>query len=275
MDGVRHILDPLGRGPPRRAVVCPATGLIGDKTSAPHLPEIHALSEMCRECFDTEPRDPDTLLRRAFEDDLDSAWRALRDDILLGHEFRPDPSKIAAVLNREDVDELRTYACAMLTKTFEDVDVETLVERAVDQGFSDSVLAALQEATVRLDPDVVARLLEKRPGAARMFLTYPTMSHVPMRHPNDAMALCAHASSIPVKERYPCLALASLLARTGARVTTSVATDTMVRLRKSKFDVRVAAAAAALASFDSDPIVRAMSSVIESLAAHVQSRHSS
>jgi hypothetical protein len=248
--------------------------MLGDKTAAPHLEELDILSEVCRVCFDAEPRDPETLLRRAFVDDTDAAWRALRDDVLLTYPVSPRLSDVVDVLNRPSIDELRVYVCLLLGANikiaYRDIDVVSLVERAGRDVYSDDTLTALQPAVAMITPDVAARILETYPHTARAFLTYPGLPHVAMRSPGIAAAMCAHAERLPINQRYPSMALAALFARTGVPVATTVARDTFLRLRKTKFDVRVAAAAAALASFDDDPLVRAMSSVVESMAAHMQ-----
>jgi hypothetical protein len=267
---IRHLVDPTKSGIPRRAVISPDTGLVCDKTRAPHLPEVDVLSEMCRVLYGTEPRSPADLVRRAFEEDRASAWTALRDDLLLGFDIAVAPDLISKWLHRGD--ELRVYVCSLCARNvaLEDVDYSALVPRAC--AFSDDTLAALQSvvSAAAPSPEIVAAMVSEYPRSCRMFLKYPRMIDLPVLCPEIGLKLCNYAESLPVQDRYPSLAMASFVSRAGGKVRTDVGVKTLVAMRRSRFDVRLAAAAASLASADPDPTHRAMSGIIETLAAHIQ-----
>ena len=80
---LRRVLDPLGYGIPRRAVISASSRVVMDKSRAVDETEIGSISEVCSIIFGTEPRHPADLLRRAFtSSSKDSTWQALRDDIV-------------------------------------------------------------------------------------------------------------------------------------------------------------------------------------------------
>jgi hypothetical protein len=122
-------------------------------------------------------------------------------------------------------------------------------------------------------PELVAKLLTAYPGASRMFLRYPMIADLPAYSPSIGMRLCEYAESCVASSRYPALAMASLACRAGAEIRAGVGVQTLVSIRRSRFDIRLVAAAASLASSDvrSDPTVRALAGIIETLTAHIQS----
>lgn len=274
MDDVKKtllgLLDPRGTGKvPRRAVLLDC-GLIVDRTEAPDKPEVHVVSQIARAVFDTEPRDPNDLLHRALVLNVPSAWDALKDDLVLGYSFVL-PNNMVSHAHRHLVHHptpAKAYVCSRLLlhtdvpkNIFDDLPVGAIADMPED------AVLAVQTMLQALQPDVakVAKVLRDAPNACRLFLTHTRLSQLPYHDPQLLDHLCEHAASVPVKLRYPTLALVAVVCQSGVRFSHDVGVQTLEALAKTKFDVKLAAAAAVVAGPKCT-----LSPLIETLAAAVQ-----
>lgn len=268
-DAVRKLVDPMRTGNiPRRVVVSPETGLVCDITSAPHLPECEVLSEICSVMYNTEPRNPTDLVRRAFDDNIQTAWEAMRDDILVGYTFEIPQTSVRKWLYAGD--ELRvSVCCRLVSQKIGHIEYGRLASRP----FTDDTFAALQHVVAASipTPETVATLVCEFPRCCRMFLRYPRIVDLPLFRSDIGLKVCEYASTVDIGKRYPALAMASLVARAGAKIDPDIGASTLTQIRRSRIDIRLAAAAAGLAATAGNPTHRAMAGLIESLAAHIQS----
>jgi hypothetical protein len=264
---IKTLIDPYGHGIPRRVVVLPDTGLLCDKTRAPTLPEISSLSEVVHLLYDTEPRDPEALLRRCVIDDVPTAWTALRDDLVLGYAFKVPEELVGHFLKLLDSKPgaVQTFVCLKLIPKHARTEA-TLVHAC---SLRDAhVLEACREMDI--DIHTAARLLVSHPETSVAFITHPRLLEVHLLQPTVCRVLCDYAMS--AKDMYPPLSIVAQLVHSGVAPPTDhpVGLDTLQKLRKGKFNVKLAAAAAVLCQHHPDPIVRNLSAVIETLSATIQ-----
>ena len=274
-DALRRILDPLGRGIPRRAAIDPCTGLVVDKVHHPRLKEIDALSEICHIVFRTEPRDPVHVLHRALVLNSRSAWDALRDDVSLGITYKIAGDDVGHVIRclLTQPNETQAYVCSELIsanpleKWSFDFDA---VARHLATLESDTVYEAFQKVTglMTISTEHLGRLVAEHPHTCRIFLSMPRLADA--YSPEIVDVLCRYARTLRPAQRYPPLAFLATLAHAGVYVPPDVGIDTMVKLRKSTYDAKIAAAAAVIIQGSSDETTRAFGNVIESMAAHLQ-----
>lgn len=267
MNALQTLLDPYGHGIPRRVVVLPETGLVCDKTRAPSLPEISSLSEIVHVLFKTEPRDPETLLRRCVIDDVPTAWIALRDDLVLGYSFVVPEDLIShfVKLIHSQPGAVRTYVCLKLIPKY--ARTEATLKHACS--LEDvHVLDACREMDI--DIQYAARLMMTYPETSVAFITHPRLLDVHRFQPTLCSTLCDYAMT--VRDRYPPLSIVAQLVHAGIAPPPDhpVGLDTLQKLRKGKFNVKLAAAAAVLCQCHTDAVVRNLSGVIETLSATIQ-----
>jgi len=280
---LRDLVDPTGHGVPRRAVLAGPGRLAVDKSRAPDQPEVDVISEICHLCFQTEPRHAVELMDRALVQDLPDAWTALRDDLVWGYPVpvcQDHVPHIVAALYRPS--ECRVFVCAKLIASSDDAVCWSSLEdsfedvlRHVTTVDSEVAASAFQEVVARLgiDAAVVAECLCQHPASAKMFLglCHADLLGVARAAPHLADVLETHARSLPAGKRYPTLAFLATLAHAGVRVgKPQLGVDTLVELRRQKYDVRLAAAAAVLAQTHDDPTVAALVHAVESLACTLQ-----
>ena len=276
-DKLKRILDPLGRGIPRRAAIDPQTGLVVDKVCHPRLKEIDALSEICHVVFRTEPRDPRHVLHRALVLNTSTAWDALRDDVSLGISYKIAGDDVCHVIRclLTQPNETQAYVCSMLITTNPlekwsfDVDI---VARHLATLDSDMVCEAFQKVAglMTISTEHLARLIAEYPQTCRIFLSTPRLADVYSHSPEIVGILCRYAETLRPAHRYPPLAFLATLCHAGVYVPPDVGIDTMVKLRKTTYDAKIAAAAAVIIQGSSDQTVRAFGNVMESMAAHMQ-----
>lgn len=265
-DRVRSILDPTGRGPPRRAVY---TTHVVDKTEAPNERELDALSELCRLLFDTEPREPRDLLRRCFEGRA-TAWKALEDDVRLGYEVPLEPDdapKMLEYLRGSLVTTAIASSCGMLIpKTPAEwwaagswADIFPKIPRASYDDFK--MVARHVSASV----ETVARILRDRPDAAPLFATMrPGDLKLACDDPAVASALTTYAEHHP--EDHGALAILGIVGKADPELGLAV----LARVPRSKIDLRTVAAAALALQRSEDKRIKNAGMIIEALCARVQ-----
>ena len=283
-DRLRGLLRHAGEKPPRRAVLAGPGRLVADKSRAPGEPEVDVLSEICHVVFGTEPRDARALLDRALVQNVPEAWAALRDDLVWGYPVNVDhdhvPHVVAALL-AQPPDECRVFACSKLIMSSSGAAWDPLVAalprivRAVSALESDVAAAAVREVIAHFGvaPACIADCVSTCPRSAVLFLGTSTQDLLAAHRaaPQLVARVHAHARALPAAQRYAPLAFLASLAQAGAPVdaasTSALGVDTLVDLRRQKFDLRVAAAAAVLAQSCADPAIAALVHVIETLAA--------
>lgn len=267
MDAVKSLLDPCGYGIPRRAVVLPETGLVCDKTRAPDLPELDCLSQLCHVLFGTEPRDPELLMRRAL-DDIPAAWDALKDDLLLGISFDVPHDLVGEFVRvlSHAPNATQAYVCLKLVP--QHARIESVLLSCLSLR-DDLVLNAC--SSLSIDVHTMAHMLVTHPRSAAIFVTHPKLLDVYRLQPTVCTVLCDHAMTLPVNDRYPPLSVVAQLVHSGIAPPKDhpVVLDTLTTMRRN-YDVKLAAAAAVLGQSHSDPTVRALSRVIETLGATIQ-----
>jgi hypothetical protein len=277
-DQLRQLLDPAGMGIPRRAVIAGPGRIVVSKGRAPHEPEIDVLSELCHAVFDTEPRRPDDLLRRALREDIPSAWVALRDDIVWKYTIpifqNHVPDILFALLHPT---ECKTFVCSRLIESEANIDwssvrnempaIATRIAELKSDIASDSFAGAV--TLLRPRHEVVARCLDMSPASAGLFVRLPAAELVAAVKlaPGALDAIAAHARSLRAPARYGPLAFLAIVSRAGLIVPHTIGTETLMHLRGTKFDARVAAAAAILAQTDARAEVSGMAHLIEYLSA--------
>jgi hypothetical protein len=274
---LKSILDPLGRGVPRRAVIDPHTGLVIDKVHHPRLKEIDALSEICHIVFRTEPRDPLQVLHRALVLNIGTAWDALRDDTILGITYKIAGDDVGHVIRclLTQPNETQAYVCSMLVSTNPlekwSFDFDH-VARHIATLDSDTVCQAFQKVTslMTISTEHLGRLVIEYPHTCRLFLSTPRLADVYSHCPDIVGILCRYAGTLRAAQRYPPLAFLATLCHAGVYVPPDVGIDTMVKLRKTTYDAKIAAAAAVIIQGSSDDTTRAFGNIIESMAAHLQ-----
>jgi hypothetical protein len=274
---VRAILDPLGQGIPRRAAIHSETGLVVDILRYPGLKEVDALSEICHAVFQTEPRDPSQLVHRALVLNVATAWNALRDDLSLGITYKIAGDDVGHVIRclMTQPNETQAYVCSTLITTNPleqwSFDVERVITHVATLD-SDAVCDAFQRVITFLgvSMDLAGRIVSENPHTCRLFLRCPKLADVYTYAPGVVGAVCDYARSLRPSQRYPPLAFLAILCHAGIRVPPDVGVETMVKLRKTTYDAKLAAAAAVIIQGSEDSTVRAFGNVIESLAAHLQ-----
>jgi hypothetical protein len=264
---IQTLIDPYGYGIPRRVVVLPETGVLCDKTRAPTLPEISSLSEVLHQLFHTEPRDPETLLRRCVIDGVSTAWTALRDDLVIGYAFHvPEDlvSHFVKLLNSKP-GPVQTFVCLKLIPKHARTEATLLHACSLRDAH---VIEACRE--MDLDIHTVARLMVSHPETSVAFITHPRLLEVHRLQPTLCRVLCDYALS--AKDKYPPLSIVAQLVHSGVAPPKDhpVGLDTLQKLKKGKFNVKLAAAAAVLCQHHTDPIVRNLSAVVETLSATIQ-----
>ena len=282
MDTLRVLLDPLDRGViPRRVAVLQDSGLVVDRLWAPDAAEVDVLSEIAHLFFATEPRRPGDLLRRALIDDVPTAWDALRDDISLGIPVpvRGFEEHVVRHLSARPT-ATRAYVCGHLllaagpdAGAWKTLDLSAVVRHlaALDSEAAFLVFQRVLE-TAPLPIAQVAEILRATPGAAAMFLGHPHLVQLVSVDRELPGALCDYAASRPVAQRYPALAIVAIMCHSGMKFAHPVGLDTLRSLRKAKFDVALAAAAAVIAqqSAPESPDIAALAGIVETLAANLQ-----
>ncbi len=280
MDRVRQILNPLRHQPPRRAVLSDCN-LVIDKTADPSKPEIEALSEICSIAFDTEPRHPADLLRRALVNNVSAAWNALRDDLVCGYSV-PLPHEYARDIHRHLSDcptECMTFVCLTLVcqsphEWFSSLDIGVLARNVA----SYSILSPLFCQTIehlRVPDSVIAETLESAPTTVAFFLGACNPSALCALRPTLPTTLIGHAYALHAAERYAPIGFLALLVRLNDRhvdvsQAATLGIKTLTCIPKKRFDARVAAAASVLAQKSPDPDIAAIASIVETLATALQ-----
>ena len=266
IDRVKRILDPSGRGPPRRAVY---TTHVLDRTEAPTERELDAVSELCHALFDTEPREPRALLRRCFEGRL-TAWKALEDDVRLGYAMpleAADALRMLEYLGGSMVTPAIASSCGMLIpKTPADwwasgswVDIFPKIPR---ESYDDFKAVARH---VGAPVEMVARVLKNRPDAAALFASMrPGDLALACDDPEVASALAAHAEKHP--EDYGALAILGIVDKADADLGLAV----LARVPRSKIDLRTVAAAALALQRSPDRRIKNTGMILEALCARVR-----
>jgi hypothetical protein len=267
---INTLIDPYGHGIPRRVVVLPDTGLICDKTRAPTVPEISSLSEVFHTLFQTEPRDAETLLRRCVIDDVSTAWMALRDDLVMGYSFLVPDELVSHFVKLLDSrpGPVQTFACLKLIPKHARTEATLLHACTLKDAH---VLEVCRDMDI--DIHTVARLLVTHPETSVAFITHPRLLDVHRLQPMVCRVLCDYAST--AHDKYPPLSIVAQLVHAGIAPPKDhpVGLDTLQKLRKGKFNVKLAAAAAVLCQHHTDPVVRNLSAVIETLSATIQRVH--
>ena len=273
---LRLLLDPRGRGIPRRATLDYA-GLVVDATA---LQETDVVSDVCHALFgsELEPRDPALLIDRAVTHNIPSAWRALRDDCRANrvpdHVWgRVSPNHMLAALFRP-VDESVVDVCAYILDRLDlalDVPADRWSEVARSISSSDAGRAIMEH----LDPSVrdVATILVEAPEAGSLFLGSASVAvgAAARCDPGVVPSLVAHAAALAPHRRYAPLALLAIISSGGfGDVDPAIGVSTLVDLKRRAFDAKLAAAAAVIAQRHDDAAIRGMAHVVESLASAVQ-----
>lgn len=275
---LRALLDPLGRGVPRRAVY---TDVITDLTDAPDAPELDAVSEICHLVFGTETRHPGTLLTRALDLDIPSAWSALCDDLTTGHAFAVTDRVAAAVphaLLRRPPTEARTVACALLAASAPDALRAPLRARLVDivgvqaALASPAAVASLQKLVTAAAPPPadVATILTRYPYAAKAVLLCDLRAAHACDPGGVVQSLETYARARAPLARTDALSALAALVQQGVAVRTDLGAETLVRVAGLKYDVRLAAACAVLMRGDGGGARCTVARLVESLAAMAQ-----
>lgn len=274
MERIRQLLDPFGYGLPRRAVLAPGTMVFIDKRKASTEPEIEVVSQICAVLQEQEPRRADELLYRALTLDRDSAWEAVRDDLVLGYPLVVDDDPVAAVramLVRPT--ECKVFVCCKLLQKCSPVEavgdaLEDLCASVVGLR-SDVACTAFRELLEcnPQDPTRVLTILRDDPSTCVLF--------PPDAVPVEAADLVAsYARGVPAKTRRHALGLLAGLVHRGATASgiADLGVSTLIDMHKSRMDVRVVAAAAVLIQTSEDRTLRGLATVTESLAAALQAR---
>lgn len=282
---IQSLLDPLHHGV-RRAVVTD-DGLVQDKTHHPDLTEIQVLSNICHVVFHTEPRDAQTLLHRAFIEDIQTAWDALADDIRLGIvEYTGFESYIQHV-----------YPCIRNAYTFEKVYVAASLLAAYHEAtdipmngkiqFQECVSAVRKYTTHPKYQDLVAAfqklvrsimfpvrdigdILTTNPESCDLCIYHPHIDQVCISHPEVVQILSDAAMALAPPKRQPYMVMLALFSRHGSRITHPVGLDTLVALRHHTFHLNLAAASAVLAQPQTDSTVASLCALIETLCTVIQ-----
>ena len=274
---LRSLLDPLGRGIPRRVVIDPHTGLVTNKLVCPRLKEVDVLSEICHIVFNTEPRDQQRILYRALILNVSTAWNALREDISLGITYKIAGDDVGHVVRclLNQPNETQAYVCSafITSNPLEHWSFDlSHVTRHLAHIESDTVCEAFQKVLQLLGFSMthLAQLVTECPHTCRMFLTMPRLADVYTHMPEIVDILCRYTASLRPIQRYPPLAFLAILCHSGIHIPPDVGIETMIKLRKTSYDAKIAAAAAVIIQGSSDESTRAFGNVIESLAAHLQ-----
>lgn len=279
MDDIRRLLNPYSLSI-RRAVFCPTTGCVIDKTQAPEQPEVNVLSELCALVFDVEPRHQGDLLERAIILNVQAAWTALYDDIQLGLSFDASgygPMLLHHLLNSTSCQQLYVLGALMSTVEVKDLDIQRMA--ASIQQYRDDVLyiptiEKFQKIVQQMCPDTetVARLLLAHPELSGVFVTHPMLVDVYIKHRDLPGKLCDYAMSQDVSRRYFPLSIVAIWVHNGLHIQHPVGIDTLTQMHRKKFDIRICAAASVVAQSSEEPTVRKMCMLLETLCATVQ-RH--
>jgi len=279
---LRRVLDPLGYGIPRRAVISASSRVVMDKSRAVDETEIGSISEVCSIIFGTEPRHPADLLRRAFtSSSKDSTWQALRDDIVweypvtLGLEYVGDVVRVLLA----QPDECRAFVCLKLVVGTSPEVWEGLMESFVD--IAGQIAAIDSEVVVLAFRETLTFLNVPRQTLYDMVMRYPQTVKF-LRYTDIAGVYdCGHAvveklieyaRTLPAPQRTGPLVFLAVLTQHSIlpRGAAALGLETLVGLKRVKYDVQVAASAAVLAQCEESSVVASLAAVIESLAAALQ-----
>lgn len=269
LDEIKRLL-----GDARRAVICPTTGLVLDKYKARNVPEIDAISEICR-VLGAQPRNARDLLHQSLVANVPAAWTALKRDLIMKYRI-PVTGFVDDVCRwlRARPSEVQTYVCCRLITTNPDEpwsfpDIGAIAQHVATLK-SETVLSAFQCVFENCHPsdDVIADLLLSTPDACRMVLTHPALPGVCAKRPDVIDHLQKAAAAKPATERYPQMAVLAVAVQAGCNIlATELALDTVVNLRGRSFRPGLAAAAAVLMQRSPDATIAAIGHVIEALAA--------
>lgn len=278
MEDLRRILDPFSQKI-RRAVLCPTTGCIIDKTKAPDQPEIDSISEICSRILDVEPRHSKELLHRAIVLNKMEAWNALYDDIRLGYTFDASMYQIMLhhhLMNTRSCQQL--YVIGVLFGNRIDgldiQDISTAIQQYTKDPLYIPTIEIYQKIVQVLCPDTedVAQILLHHPELSGLFATHPLLVDVYVKHRNLPTVLCDYALSVDVSQRYYPLSIVAIFIHNGLHIQHPVGLDTLCQLRRKKFDIKVCAAACVVSQSSSTttPEIKHLCTLIETLCATIQ-----
>ena len=278
----------------RRAVLL-ETGLVADKKDHPLLEEVPILSELCAIVFpDTEPRHPPELLRRAFDYGIPSAWDAVYDDIV--SDISIDASSYTEEYLRHMIEACTTMQSTRLFSVCYFASKENWPSTNMDlhpfvsdlmramvafiraQGdvsrpykkLCPKIVPYLQTVIERLCPpvDAVYEWILQTPESCILFQHHPDLGHLVMKQ-GLGQHLFTYAERVRPDERYHVLMFIAKLVQNGMPVVHPLGSQTLMALSGTRFDIKVAAAAAVIAREESDPTIEHLARLIETLAATI------
>lgn len=287
METLKTLLDPYKEGV-RRAVITDA-GLIRDKKFEPDKDECTVLSEVCRVVFDTETRDARALIQKAYIDGLETAWNALFDDVRLGLTVPNTEMYVQHIMahTRSTTSAKKLYVSGVLLvahakktgvlKLKEPFDVHMtakVIETFSTDPLYDDIVHVFQEVVQYTIPPIedVADVITACPKMCALFPKHPHIDHLCTLFPNLVKVLSDAAATVPVTARQPYMVMLALMVRHGHHVNSTVAIETLTRLRSTKFHLNLAASSAIVATSASqqDPTVTALCMLVETLCTVIQ-----